>query len=120
MNVYDEFYPVAVELLNEFGTAATLTRSAAKAAPTAAQKFSKAERDTHPAVQIINTIAVVPDPETASDDQGRVITYQTVLMLDQPVKGDTLKIGSATYLVGDVMTTAPQGKAIYYQAIVTS
>lgn len=120
MNLHDKFAPVVVRLLAKFGTDATLTRSVAQAAPTTSQKFSAAARTAHPLSTVIHTTAVLPDPVTTTDDTGRIITYQTAIMLAEPKKGDTLTIGDLNLVVGDVRTTRPQGQAIYYTAVVTS
>lgn len=118
MNVRDEFLPVAQEMLNEFGTTATLTRSGIADAPLAAQKFNKTAR-TKPTVDTISTIAVIVEPEEAGNNDGQRTAKTVAIMLDEPIAGDTLTIGESTYQIGKVNKTAPQGQAIYYEAEVS-
>ncbi|TCP92749.1 hypothetical protein C8J42_102525 [Sphingomonas sp. PP-CE-1A-559] len=118
MNARDELLPAARELLDEFGTSATVTRSGIADAPLAAQKFGKASR-TKEAVETINTIAVIVDPETAGNNEGQRTAQSVAIMLVQPVSGDTLTIGDSIYRIGKVTKIAPQGQAIYFEAEVS-
>ncbi len=118
MNVRDEFLPAVQELLDEFGSAATITRAGVADAPLPTQKFNKAAR-TKAAPGTISTIAVIVEPETAGNDDGARTGKSVAVMLDEPIQGDTLTIGDATYKIGKVSKTAPQGQAVYYEAEVS-
>lgn len=116
MNVRDEFQPIAVELLAEFGAPATLIRT------------SEA-RSTYNAVSDRTTL--VPGTESRKtvqtvvldlewlDDEGREVTRATAIMVDKLVTGDKLVQGDMEWIVGLVRVTAPQGQAVIYEAQVS-
>jgi hypothetical protein len=113
MILYDEFYPVAVEMLEEFGSDATLT-STAPAAPTAQAKRSgrpapAAQPQSRPARAVVGPVEV-----TGSDGRKTLQTLATLLV--EPTKGETLVMGQNSWIVGKVTRIAPQGKAIVYMA----
>lgn len=115
MNLYEEFYPLAVELLDEFGTDAQLVKTAP--AITNYDPVTDRVTSTTPP-QTINVRAVVA-PFEWEDDQGRAVTRSTATLLVAPAMGDILKLGDLSYTVGRFRTIAPQGKAILYLAEVS-
>jgi hypothetical protein len=113
MNVYAEFYPLVVEMLNEFGAKATIRATA----PTAG--FDKRTgRPIAPPAALADrpTWAVVGPVETEGVD-GRRVRETVATMLHEPQQGDTLNMGETTWTLGAVTKVAPQGKAIVYMAV---
>jgi hypothetical protein len=120
MNVRDEFLPTAQELLREFGTSATLTRrTSVTRAPSVSMKFDRAARTAVEEVQVISTLAVVTPQKRTDISTGVETTHSVATLLDEPVQGDKLALGSKTYTVGETTTISPQGEDIYYQAEVS-
>lgn len=117
MNLKNEFGPLVVEMLTEFGTKATLTRKGASLTPTAEQKFDKAARAAKQATTL-TTLAVVA-PQKIKNDEGRYVSASVATMLAKPVEGDTLTMGAQVWTIGEVTTVAPQGEAIVYMAVVS-
>lgn len=116
MNLHDEFYPLVVEMLDEFGGNATLI-SAAPAAPTIDAKRSgrpapKATPRTRPVRAAVGPIAI-------KGSDGRSTLQSVATMLAEPVEGDQLKQGDVTWTIGSVTRVAPQGKAIVFIAEVS-
>jgi hypothetical protein len=113
MNLFDEFYPVAVEMLDEFGVDATLV-STAPAAPTAeAKRTGKAAPAPQPVSRPARAV-VGPVEVTGSDGRKTLQTLATLLV--EPLEGETLSMGQSSWTVGKVTRVAPQGKAIVYMA----
>lgn len=113
MNLYAEFYPLIVEMLEEFGAKATLKATA----PTAG--FDKRTgKPLAPAATPPDrpTRAVVGPVEIAGVD-GRLIRQTVATMLAEPREGDTLVMGDSSWTLGRVTKVAPQGKAIVYMAV---
>lgn len=117
MNLYDEFYPVAVEMLEEFGTTATLT-STAPAAPSAAAKRSGRATPTSGAAQN-RPVATIVSPLQIEGVDGRLETRSVATMLLEPREGDTLTMGAQVWKVGTVTRLAPQGQPIVFFAEVS-
>ena len=117
MNVYEEFHPLVVELLEEFGTKATLSGTAPDAAVLAAKRAGRALPKGQQAAGR-PTLAVVT-PVKREGDNGRLEMRSVATMLLEPHEGETLTIGSDTWNIGSVTRVAPQGKAIVYMADVS-
>jgi len=117
MNVYDEFYPLVVEMLEEFGTKAVLHSDAPAAASLAAKRAGRAT----PAAQTPQgrTTLVAVAPMQVASDNGRMETRSIATMLLEPSEGETLVMGDVRWKVGAVTRVAPQGKAIVYMAEVS-
>jgi|GEM_PF-2534558 len=113
MNLYDEFYPLAVELLTELGTDATLTGTAPADTSNAAKRAGRASAGGQP--QGRPTKAVVGPIEVAGSD-GRKTLQSVATMLAEPHEGDTLTMGSLSWQIGKVTRIAPQSQAIVYIA----
>lgn len=116
MNVRDEFQPIAIELLAEFGAPATLVRSSE-----AVSTYDPVtDRTTMvPGTESRRTVqAVILDLEWR-DDEGREVTQATALMVEKPQTGDRLLMGDMAYTIGLVRIEAPQGQAIYHEAQVS-
>lgn len=113
MNLYDEFYPLVVEMLDEFGADAILTRTAPGAPSAADKRAGRATPAGQP--QTARTRAAVGSLALQGAD-GRIETRTVATMLDEPREGDTLAMGDASWVVGKVTKVAPQGKAIVYTA----
>jgi hypothetical protein len=113
MNLYDEFYPLAVELLNELGADATLTSTAPTDTSLAAKRAGRAVPAGQP--QSRPTRAVVGPIEVVGSE-GRKTLETRATMLAEPQRGDTLTMGSLSWQIGTVTRIAPQGKAIVYIA----
>lgn len=116
MNLYDEFYPVAVEMLSEFGADGQLSR--AGAASRTYDPISDTYTSTSPTVVVEPIRTVVTEMEW-QDEQGREVTKATAILLSKPQLGDTLTLGSFAYTVGKHRVIAPQGQAILYLAEVS-
>ena len=116
MNLYDEFYPVAVELLEEFGADAILVGTSSQA-PTAAERRAGRMLPRNDA-QERPVRAVVAPIETAGVD-GRTEMRSMATMLSEPREGEQLKMGDQTWTVGNVTRVAPQGQAILFMAEVS-
>jgi len=113
MDLYAEFYPLAVELLNEFGADATLSATAPNDTSLAAKRAGRAvsagqpqSRPTRAAVGPIEVVGV----------EGRKTLETRATMLAEPHKGDTLTMGALSWQIGKVTRIAPQGQAIVYIA----
>lgn len=116
MNLYDEFYPVAVEMLDEFGADGQLSR--AGAASSTYDPITDTYTATSPTVVVVPVRTVVTEMEW-QDDEGREVTKATAILLTKPHAGDTLTLGSFSYTVGKHRVIAPQGQAILYLAEVS-
>lgn len=116
MNLYAEFYPLALEMLEEFGAPAQLLRSspASSTYDPVTDRVVEVEGATTP----LPVRTVVTDLEWA-DDEGREVTRATAILTTKPQAGDTLQQGDFTYTIGRSRVIAPQGKAIIYQAEVS-
>jgi hypothetical protein len=117
MNLKNEFGPLVLEMLTEFGTKATLTRKGASLAPTTDQKFNKAARVAKQATTQ-TTLAVVA-PQQIKNDEGRYVSASVATLLAKPIEGDTLTMGTQVWTIGEVTSVAPQGEAIVYMAVVS-
>ena len=113
MNLYDEFYPLAVEMLTEFGTDAELLATAPAPVSTAAKRAGRVAQTTSPASR--PTKAVVGPVEVVGSD-GRKSYPTLATMLAEPVEGETLNMGTSSWKIGKVTRVAPQGQAIVYMA----
>ncbi len=116
MNLYEEFYPLVVEMLDEFGAAATLVSSAPAAPTTVAKRTGRAA--TSGTAQGRPVRAAVTALEVRGD-QGRLERRSVATMLLEPREGDTLRMGDQTWTIGTVTKVAPQGKAIVFMAEVS-
>lgn len=117
MNLYAEFYPLVVEMLDEFGAPATLT-SIAPAAPSLAAKRSGRAAPATETPRARPVKAAVTALEVRGD-QGRLEKRSVATMLLEPREGDTLRMGDQTWTIGAVTRVAPQGKAIVFMAEVS-
>ncbi|NML04273.1 hypothetical protein [Sphingomonas sp. G-3-2-10] len=115
MNLLEEFGPLAVELLAEFGAPATLSATG-PAIASFDKRTGRATLVTTPAAQ---TVQAVVTPVDVTDEQGRQTTKTVATMTAKPTQGDKLTLGEFTYTVGSVTVHAPQGQAIYYLAEVS-
>lgn len=113
MSLYDDFYPLVVEILTEFGTDATLIGTAPTDTSLAAKRAGRASAGGQP--QGRPTKAVVGPIEVAGSD-GRKTLQSVATMLAEPHAGDTLTMGSLSWQIGKVTRIAPQGQAIVYIA----
>ena len=116
MSLYDEFYPLALEMLDEFGADAQLSRPGAET--------SSYDPVTDRYTSTGNTLVVLPVRTVVSemewqDDEGREVTRSTAILLVKPLQGDTLALGDFTYTVGAHRVVAPQGQVIVYLAEVS-
>jgi hypothetical protein len=116
MNLYDEFYPLVVEMLEEFGGNATLSRTA-PAAPSLADK--RAGRAAPAQAAQDSPVRAAVGPMAVQGVDGRRETRTVATMLVEPREGDKLVMGESSYIVGSVTRVAPQGKAIVYMAEVS-
>ncbi len=118
MNLYNEFYPLAVEMLNEFGAAATLTATAPAASTLSDKRAGRALPVTSkPATR--TTRAVVAPSQVVGVD-GRMETRSVATMLAEPFEGETLTVGNGKpWIIGTVTRVAPQGQAIVFMAQVS-
>jgi len=117
MNLYEEFYPMVVEMLTEFGTKATLSGTAPDAAVLAAKRAGRALPKGQQAAGR-QTLAVVT-PMQVQGDNGRLEMRSIATMLLEPHTGETLTMGSDTWNIGTVTRVAPQGQAIVFMAEVS-
>ncbi|UYY77497.1 hypothetical protein [Sphingomonas sp. R1] len=113
MSLYDEFYPLAIELLTELGTDATLIGTAPTDTSLAAKRAGRVAAGGQP--QGRPTKAVVGPIEVTGSD-GRKTLQSVATMLAEPHQGDTLTMGSLSWQIGKVTRIAPQGQAIVYIA----
>lgn len=113
MILYDEFYPVAVEMLEEFGSDATLT-STAPAAPTAQTK--RTGKAAPVAAPVSRPARAVVGPVEVAGADGRKTLQTLATLLVEPAQGETLTMGESSWTIGKVSRIAPQGKAIVYMA----
>lgn len=118
MDLYAEFYPLVVEMLDEFGAAATLTATAPAAPSLEAKRAGRAIAVTgSPATR--PTRAVV-GPVAVQGVDGRKELRSMATMLVEPLEGETLTIGTGKpWVIGTVTRVAPQGKAIVFMAEVS-
>lgn len=116
MNLYDEFYPLVVEMLDEFGAIATLSSGAAPSTSVAAKRAGRApaaqEAQSRPVRACVGPLAVL-------GVDGRKETRTVATMLVEPREGDKLAMGEMSWTVGNVTKVAPQGKAIVFMAEVS-
>lgn len=115
MNLLEEFGPLAVELLAEFGAPATLSATA----PAIASFDKRTGRATVVATPAAQTVQAVVTPVDVTDEQGRQTTKTVATMTVKPNQGDKLTLGETDYIVGAVTVIAPQGQAIVYLAEVS-
>ena len=117
MNLHAEFYPLAVEMLEEFGGDATLVSTAP--APAAFNKQTGRPVTGAPAPQN-RPVRVAVGPIDIAGVDGR-LTYRTAAtMLVEPREGDKLVQGDLTWIIGKVTRIAPQGQSILFIAEVSS
>lgn len=116
MNLYDEFYPLVVEMLDEFGSNATLISAAPAAASIDAKRAGRAAPKPTPSSRSVRA-AVGPIAIQGAD--GRKTLQSAATMLVEPREGDQLRQGAVTWTIGNVTRVAPQGKAIVYVAEVS-
>lgn len=116
MNLYDEFYPVAVEMLDDFGASGQLSRTGQDSSTY--DPISDTYTSTGPTVVVVPVRTVVTEMEW-QDEQGREVTRSTAILLTKPQLGDTLTLGDLTLTVGKHRVIAPQGQAILYLAEVS-
>ncbi len=117
MNVYEEFYPLVVELLEDFGADATLTATAPAASSLDAKRAGRAlpvtvqpsSRPTRACVRAIESLGV----------DGRKEMRSVATMLAEPFEGETLTMGESSWVIGTVSRQAPQGKPIVFYAEVS-
>lgn len=117
MNLYQEFYPLVVEMLDEFGAAATLTATAPGASSLKAKRAGRAipvtgQPATRPTRAVVGPVAV-----QGVDGRKEMRTLAT--MLAEPFEGEKLTMGDLSWVVGAVTRVAPQGKAIVFMAEVS-
>jgi hypothetical protein len=117
MNLYDEFYPLAVEMLDEFGADATLTATAPAASTLDAKRAGRAIPATGTPAQ--RPCRAVVGPLQVLGVDGRRETRSVATMLSEPHEGETLTMGETSWVIGKVDRTAPQGKPILYTAEVS-
>jgi hypothetical protein len=117
MNLYDEFYPLAVEMLDEFGADATLTATAPAASALAAKRAGRAVPVTGTPTTRSVRASVGPMQMLGAD--GRLETRSIAMTLDEPLPGETLTMGATTWIVGAVTRLAPQGQPIIFTAEVS-
>ncbi|MBD8699280.1 hypothetical protein IFT54_05550 [Sphingomonas sp. CFBP 13714] len=118
MNLYEEFYPLAVEMLDEFGAAATLTATAPAASSLDAKRAGRALPVTGQPSSRPTRAVVAPSQIVGVD--GRTETRSVATMLAEPFEGETLVIGTGKpWIVGTVTRVAPQGQAIVFMAQVS-
>lgn len=116
MNLYDEFYPLVVELLEEFGSNATLVSAVPVAASVDAKRAGRAAPKATPRTRPVRA-AVGPIALKGAD--GRATLQSVATMTVEPTEGDLLKQGSVTWTIGAVTRVAPQGKPIVFIAEVS-
>lgn len=116
MNLYDEFYPLVVEMLDDFGGDAVLS-STAPAAPSLADK--RAGRATPASSTQQRPVRAAVAPLEVQGVDGRLETRSVATMLVEPREGDKLVMGSMSWIIGKVTRVAPQGKAIVFMAEVS-
>lgn len=117
MNLYQDFYPLAVEMLDEFGTVATLTATASAASSLEAKRAGRAVAVVgQPATRPTRAV-VGPVPIQGVDGRKEMRTLAT--MLAEPFEGEKLTMGDLSWVVGAVTRVAPQGKAIVFMAEVS-
>lgn len=58
--------------------------------------------------------------ETATDDQGRLVTYQVLTLTEESHVNDKIVVGDLTYTVSKAITIAPGGVPIMFSAIVNT
>ncbi len=116
MNLYDEFYPLVVEMLADFGADATLISMGA-VAPTVDAK--RAGRAAPKATARTRPVRAAVGPISIRGADGRATLQSVATLLAEPFEGDQLKQGDVTWTIGSVTRVAPQGKAIVFMAEVS-
>lgn len=116
MILYDEFHPVALEMLSEFGADGQLSR--AGAASSTYDPITDTYTSASPTTVVEPVRTVISEMEW-QDEQGREVTKATAILLVKPHAGDTLTQGSFAYTVGKHRVIAPQGQAVLYLAEVS-
>lgn len=116
MNLYDEFHPVALEMLDDFGADGQLSR--AGAASSTYDPITDTYTSTGATVVVVPVRTVVTEMEW-QDTEGREVMRSTAILLSKPQQGDTLTLGDLTLTVGKYRVIAPQGRAILYLAEVS-
>lgn len=111
MNLHDEFHPVALEMLSEFGADGQLSRAGAASSTYDPITDTYTNADPEPVIVPVRTVVTEMEWQ---DDEGREITKATAILLTKPLQGDTLTLGSFAYTVGKHRVIAPQGQAILY------
>jgi hypothetical protein len=113
VNLYYEFYPFMADMLHEFGADATLTSTAPPAPALAAKRAGRATVTQQP--QSRPTRAVVGPVEVTGVD-GRKSYPTLATLLTEPVEGETLIMGTSSWIIGKVTRVTPQGQPIFYMA----
>lgn len=116
MSLYDEFYPLALEMLDELGADAQLSRPGAETS--SYDPIEDRENLTGSAPVIVPVRTVVTEMEW-QDEEGREVTRSTAILLVKPLQGDTLALGDLSLTIGNHRVVAPQGQAIVYLAEVS-
>lgn len=108
MSLYDEFYPVALELLTEDGADAQLIRAGV-------QTYDPITSEVVEETIMVPALAVLDELEWNEED-GRQTIRSTAILLAKPEIGDTLLLGDLSFSVVRRRGMAPQGKAIIWLA----
>lgn len=109
MSFYEEMAELAVEMLNEFGAPATLSRETVT--------FNKqTNRRIAVAVDPVATMAIVDDLEVLDENTGRDVIRTIATMLHKPEINDKLTMGERTWIIGKVTTVQPTNLPIIHFA----
>jgi hypothetical protein len=108
MGFYEEMVETAAELLNEFGTIATLT--------TRSSEFSKEANREVTATIATEPVTVVFRKREVQDEQGRLVTRTFALSATSLTVGSTISLGSQTWSVSAVTAIQPTALPLLFIA----
>ena len=109
MSFYEEMAELAVEMLNEFGAAATLSRETVSF-------DKKSNRRIAVTVDPVATLAVMDELEVLDENTGRLVVRTVAYLLAKPATGEILMMGDRKWTIGKVTTVQPTNLAIIHFA----
>lgn len=102
MSYTDRFRPLAAKLFDAKATAATVTVAGKRTTDRITGEVTQAGSSTKTVMAVLGARRIAADDGT--------IRIQSIVKLNGSVKaGDTLTMGSNTYVIGDVEELAPDG-----------
>lgn len=110
-NLYEEFYPLVLEMLDEFGADGTLISTGPTAPILDAKRAGRAPTVATP---LSRPVRVTVGPISIQGVNGRKETRTVATTLVQPREGDKLTVGETTWTIAHVTRIDPQGKAIVF------